>query len=461
MYFFSTFHKTHAAWLEDYSATFLALNIAYFQTPLAKLMVKWAPRWTLQVMTYFVLKWELWGPSFYIFPIFSEPLRLIGTLGFLLMHLGFGLCMHLGIFFWGTFLGNLIFFPGLFWDIILGKLKSESRCKSVVIFETSSLFSDILKSSNLFFLQYTPTTTKKGQPEDQFEQDISSDDSEHSFIRVVTHKQEHLFNLDAIIFLLKEIIPFTFVIGYLLEAFPANLSKSINNVGLKLHRMSAYSPNEIKRQNLKQEIRKISKKRSSWIPKPITLWSVFVALLTLYSLSVILSDQLKNIKYTKNDLLPYSYRVYAYRFNLQQSWRMFSPKPAEISMHPVITGSLVNNQTVDLFSNKAIVDGHWKAELIDPNFDPIAGNLSALIGSHRWFKVFELGFKENKQTNFHRLMGRFVCKQFNRKNKNKLKSFDMVYYYSKLDHATLEREVTLANQKLSYDCLNDAFIFPK
>ncbi len=114
MYFFSALLKSDAQWIPDGMAVHYALQLDYLATPFA-LWFRQFPD-LLQGLTYYVWVLELIGPILIFSPIFHRSLRLMLLLAFASMHLGFFLCLEIGIFPFVSILMNLTFLQGWVWD---------------------------------------------------------------------------------------------------------------------------------------------------------------------------------------------------------------------------------------------------------------------------------------------------------------------------------------------------------
>jgi len=93
VYWFAVFHKTGVEWRSEGSAVYYALMIEQLTTPLAPLLLGYPG--FMRALSWGTLGWEAVGPFFLLV---NGPLRVIGVLGFIALHLGFGLFMHLAIF---------------------------------------------------------------------------------------------------------------------------------------------------------------------------------------------------------------------------------------------------------------------------------------------------------------------------------------------------------------------------
>ncbi len=99
MYIISTVHKSGKEWVSDGTATFYALQLDYFRMPLGDLLLLLHPH-ILPYMTFSVWMWERYGPALLFVPWHIGPLRSIGCLGFIVLHIGFASCLRLATFFW-------------------------------------------------------------------------------------------------------------------------------------------------------------------------------------------------------------------------------------------------------------------------------------------------------------------------------------------------------------------------
>lgn len=91
LYGFSAVHKTGDAWRGKGDALTLALGLDYFRMPLGDFLMWLETVWPgiHRFLTFGTLWWEAYGFLFLMSPVFSTPLRLVGSLGFIVLHIGF------------------------------------------------------------------------------------------------------------------------------------------------------------------------------------------------------------------------------------------------------------------------------------------------------------------------------------------------------------------------------------
>lgn len=69
-------------------------------------------------MTWGTLNYELYGPLLLLVPVYTDYFKIFAVVGFVCMHLSFGMCMQLGFFMYIPCAIALSFLPGLFWETI-------------------------------------------------------------------------------------------------------------------------------------------------------------------------------------------------------------------------------------------------------------------------------------------------------------------------------------------------------
>lgn len=75
-----------------------------------------AAEWLMWALTRGTLWFELLGPFLLCFPVFTQELRLLGVASFALLHMGFGMCLNIGLFMLFPIATATMFLPSLFWN---------------------------------------------------------------------------------------------------------------------------------------------------------------------------------------------------------------------------------------------------------------------------------------------------------------------------------------------------------
>ena len=114
MYFFAALLKSHEIWIPEGTAVYYALQLDYMATPFALWFRQFEG--VLQGLTYYVWVLELIGPILIFSPILHRPVRAALMVSFMTMHVGFWMCLEIGLFPFISIIMNLTFLPGWMWD---------------------------------------------------------------------------------------------------------------------------------------------------------------------------------------------------------------------------------------------------------------------------------------------------------------------------------------------------------
>lgn len=126
VYFFSTFFKISPIWHTEGTAIQYALSLDRLVTPVGEAM-KGLPAAWLQLLTFFVLFLEKWGPLLCFVPIFIQPTRIVVAGCFILFHVGLAVTFNLGIFPYICISAWLLFLPKIFWDKVASAIKATQQ----------------------------------------------------------------------------------------------------------------------------------------------------------------------------------------------------------------------------------------------------------------------------------------------------------------------------------------------
>ncbi len=128
-YFMAALHKWPLPMWQDGTAVYYALNIDNYAKNFALTLLQFPD--LLSFITHATLWFELIAPILLFLPWATAYIRTPLVAGFLLMHLGFYLCLHLMLFPWVSSTALLLFLPKEFWDKI-GGLKLWDRVTTAI-----------------------------------------------------------------------------------------------------------------------------------------------------------------------------------------------------------------------------------------------------------------------------------------------------------------------------------------
>lgn len=133
VYFFSALLKSGTPWVSDGTAVAHALNIDHLATPIAVWFRQFETPMT--ALTYYVWWLELLGPLLIFVPLVQPWLRLGLQWMFITMHLGFFLCLAIGLFPFVSITSLSAFTPGSVWDRLEAKLQDPKRRGLVMYYD--------------------------------------------------------------------------------------------------------------------------------------------------------------------------------------------------------------------------------------------------------------------------------------------------------------------------------------
>jgi hypothetical protein len=430
MYQTSYVHKSADEWRVTGTSVYYALNIDYFQTDFARNVLLKFPE-VLKYMSILVLKWELWGPLFWIIPIKTHWCRMFACLGFWGLHLGFQSGLRLGLFFWVCMAGPIPLIPSWFWDtLVMPRLRTAERLRFRVFLNPRSYFSDTL-GRILIHMCLIPETKVSSVHELFFhDHEIVDDDDvdvESGLYRShkVTSKMIDMalgyperfwlatrdthgsidYNVHAILAILRH-SPLLCRLGNLVSNFPRIIHQPTEKIFTFIH-IITMKP-DIERNDLPLlKIHPYQRKcRKFWNIASIVI-KVNVQIFCLIMLIIVVAWNFQNIGYP-SPINQWGWNL-MWLTRLDQAWSMFSPHPPKESFWYVIVGQLVNDETVELFRNGAL-------HTFKPNKEVIWSrpeNLLASFKNHRWFKVFEIGLNWPNHDYVRQSFGWWLCREYN------------------------------------------------
>eukprot|EP01132_Coremiostelium_polycephalum_P007513 gene7513-9234_t len=436
MYVTSYFHKSGEEW-KNGEATFYAISLDYFATDFAKFISSF--RLTLKLLTIAVAKWELLGIFFLCSPFYTDWCRLIGAVGFAFMHLGFVLCLRLGLFFWVTAGAQVINIPSSAWDWFFDwaekKLLKGQRptrvyynttsplsqyialtLKTFFIIPSSAVFShldhiqfDEINMSNMSTAVSTSPIVGNNESDDEGKSgfkklDISNNNSGRGLIG-----DDWLVTIDANgirrrnISALHQICsksPILFGIAFILNYVPQGIADVFGKIMNIIHSISKRKQAESNDPSLYQRKRHLK-------TQPHRIFSILNNIWMAFILWFILSYNCNtfgiNLGYKPE------YAQFAFVLRLDQGWNMFSPAPPKTHWWHVIHGYLEDGTQVELFKDEGLFKFEINTKVNFDKPDPFYPS----YGNHRWFKYWENGFNSFGADPMRLELGRYICREFN------------------------------------------------
>ncbi|EGC30184.1 hypothetical protein DICPUDRAFT_158103 [Dictyostelium purpureum] len=474
MYVTSYFHKTGEEWRNG-EATFYAITLDYFATDFAKLILHFRP--IIRVLTIAVAKWELIGIFFIFSPVYTDWFRFFSALGFIAMHVGFVMCLRLGLFFWVTAGAQLINIPTPVWEIFFRwcerKILKGQRPPKVYYNTTSPFSQKLALAIKTFFIvpgtaYFSPLThitqnenislstfhnindnannpinnnNTSDDDTDESDQQETSLSSRRRSSPNMNNKSSGSLNSSTSNYYNKELVGDDWLVSIDSNGIRKRNIHALNYILSKSPLLfpiawcCKYVPNKLSdfwgktiqlfhsRSQQNQVVsgkRSIYSKRKNPIPSFPRWCSVLNNIFMFFICWYILAYNCNTFKID----LGYNYNLsfIAYTFRLDQGWNMFSPAPPKTHWWHVIHGELEDGTKVELFKNEGIFNFNINTVVNFEKPNPFYKS----YGNHRWFKYWENGYNQANSDSMRLEMGRYICRQFN----NRHLGDEMLYKFS-------------------------------
>jgi len=443
VYYFTAMIKTGAPW-RDGTAVYIALSLDQFTTRIGYIFYKFPA--VMKLLTHSVIWFELVGPWMLISPFFTQQLRTISVIGIWLMHIGFGMCMEIGLFPWLPIPCTMILLPPMFWDKLLAWVCRRRNLykRGMAIYynpkcgESFATLLDCLRS-----LLLTPDCKLKpcpsaacADPEDDNKAyhlpDVSSQMTDsNACLGVVLDSTGSLLLDHQAVFAMIATSWVLWPLSYLLKVgFVARLFIALVYKGLDYYRPTKsdyYEPNpkhtidvfddplgSAGKLEVKRRLLFAAKNKKRRMKKALAIGREVFMLIVL----IIVLDWNYSSFYRIPIHLPKITHKLVDAFRLDQWWGMFSPQPPTDDGWFVMPAQLANGQEIDLFQHGAPVT--WEKPAM----------VSHMYYSEKWRKYMMNLYSENNYS--QRLgYGRYLCRNWNwyggREPSEKVVSFQIIY----------------------------------
>ena len=347
VYFFSALLKTAPQWWPDGTAVAYALHIDHLATPLAVWMRQFGL--ALQALTYYVWLLELIGPILIFSPLFFPWLRLTLLGMFVTMHVGFLLCLQIGLFPLVSIAALSVFTPSWVWERLGRRLHDPRRSGMRIYYDDACEFCQktCLILRTLLMLGNVPIL--KAQETASIHRDMVAHDS----WVVVDHDGTRYLRWAGVALVFRR-SPIFSLVGRLICArwfarTGDRIYQAVANHRGALGRLSAVA----------------LPYRTTQVQTVLGVNVVVAALLTM-----VLWINLATLPFAARSV-PASITGLARTLALTQQWNMFAPAPASHEGWFVVRGQTAQGLVVDVLRNtRGNVDFERPAVLADefPNY---------------------------------------------------------------------------------------------
>ena len=413
IYMFSAFFKTTSStWWPEGSAVYYALSFDQYVTPLGAWLLHLGS--LLPLVTFITLLLEWVGPLFLFVPIRTSRLRNLAIITFILLHLGFGLTLHLGIFPLLSIVTWLAFMPTSTWEHWSKHCYGQPHWGLAIYYDADCGFCKKMVHLIRTFLCLWPTTplqTAQGHPDI-----FAAMERQNSW--VVVDEQGHYHYKFAAIAYVCSVSPVFWMLAPVLRWPP------IMAAGNRFYEAIA---NNRRRAGLLTRPFKFHafKVKASWISH--SLAAIFLLLTSVWNLRSITNHRtLVNSNHTAIQALRrITHSRTANRLHplvkiirLDQGWSIFSPSPPRDDGWYVITGTLQNGTTVNVLQpNQPIA--------IDK---PTLAQRQAIYQNLQW-RTYFINLNRNLGEKLYPYYGHYVCRNWNRRysGNQRLRQFSVTF----------------------------------
>ncbi|GAM17787.1 hypothetical protein SAMD00019534_009620 [Acytostelium subglobosum LB1] len=473
LYCFSYVHKTGDEWRVDRTATFLALNLDFFRTWIADIFLLFPG--FLKMLTGSVLYYEGFGILLAYSPVFTGPLKTLCAIGFLGLHIGFAMCMRLGLFSPICVCGAILLIPTWTWDRLFERLRSKERCDFHLYYNGKYGYTIAGLVSTFLLLpdaEVSPAPLRydeeSGVQQLNMSQSQGKDVGEHiphsNWIVCRDHKGIKHTGYKAFTAILRASpLLFPFVRVAEMRVVQANGKKVLDLFGrlaVKINEsvlVSKPTPNSMFMEETHSMLDNIGEAPDQAAAQPRLDYNgvpdeatthyfrrlnrrhrlikktrnILFNVSAISFIMICLVFNLSNVNTGYTIYVPPKYQWVMFMLRIDQHWSMFSPRPPSIHWWYTIEGELDNGQLTELWANEGMYklsDPKWKGNLAPYSIekpDPYV----PCIGNHRWFKLYETYNGGNNYEQIRMALGKYICREWNRSHEynERLWRFSIVY----------------------------------
>jgi len=399
VYWFSVFLKTAPEWRTEGTGVYYTLSIDSLTTPVGQYLLQFPE--LMKMLTYAVFWFELIGPVLLFFPLFTGAIRTITLLGFLLLHLGFGLCLALGLFPWISSVSLLGFLPSCFWEQVRSFTRTDDRFRIKIYYDEDCGFCSRSVRLIRTFLLLRETQLLPAQGDLSIEKDM---EKRHSWV-VVNSAGERAFGFRGTLVLMR-MSPLLWPVEYLLKWPPIVELGEMAYQFFAGHRKVVCLPEQLR----------LTKPVPNLELSPFT--SAIVAALLLY----VFLWNWQGLAFNKeHQVLSERLRAVGYVLRLDQAWNMFAPYPTKQDGWFVVLGQLRYGVAVDVFGNDNGKDVSWEKPV----------SVLETYKNHHWWRYLRWVWSQPDAA--HKVnYARYLCRSWN-SNHNGLEKLEELAIFFMLE----------------------------
>lgn len=395
IYMFSAAFKTKSpVWWPEGSAVYYALNYDQYATQLGHLLLSSPPLLVFSTFSTFALEWV--GPLFLFIPFHTAFFRTCTIVTFVLLHIGFGLTLHLGIFPALSVFSWLVFIPTEVWEAVAKRVSTPERVGLKIYYDAECGFCKKVVYLFRTFLILPGTPLLQAQDDPSICADMQT---QNSWVIVDWQDNRH-FKFEAIAYVVH-LSPLFSPLAPILKWQP------VMSVGTKFYETIATN-------------RRIAGKFTKPLKfRPIEVHSSpAMNLVTLFLLVYVSVWNLRSFApSTFNRRTLNSLDWISRLLRLDQSWSIFAPSPPKDDGWYVIPGKLKDGTELDVLKDGSSVS--WAK--------PSLKQRSAIYRDMRW-RTYFIALNRAIGKKLYPYYGKYLCRDWNERHKG-AKQIDSLEIY--------------------------------
>jgi len=343
--FSAAFKTTSDIWFPKLTAVYYALSFDQYAAPLGQFLLNFPPLLVFSTVATLILEWI--GPLFLFIPWRTTFFRCATIITFILLHVGFGLTLHIGLFpALGIFVW-LVFIPTEVWDSLSKRVYTPQRAGLRIYYDADCGFCKkvVYLLRTFLILPKTPLQTAQDDPS------IYADMQEKNSWVVVDWQENRHFKWEAMAYVVS-LSPVFNPLAYILRWRP------LMAVGTKFYETIASNRQVAGQFTAPLKFRPVEVQSSGLLNivtlllfAYVTVWN-FRSLADARSLKQTLDPNVRAkidrvMKSRTLNSLDWISRL----LRLDQSWSIFAPAPPRDDGWHVIVGKLKDGSEVDLLRN--------------------------------------------------------------------------------------------------------------
>ncbi len=415
VYAFSAGYKTTSTiWWPDLSAVYYALSFDQYAAPLGQFLLNFPV--LLPISTFFTLVLEWIGPLFLFVPVATTFFRTATIITFILLHVGFGLTLHIGLFPALGIFTWLVFIPSDIWDGLFQKIYTPEMAGLTINYDRDCGFCKKM----VLFLRTLLVLPKTQMRVCQDDPSILADMEANNSWVVVDWQGNRRFKWDAIAYIVS-LSPVFKLLAPILRLPPLMV------VGTKIYETIAsnrkmagnftkpfkYRPIEIRSVKLINVVTLL-------LLTYITVWNFKNLVELTTSRGTVTSGILKSSERIFKSKTLNSIDWFSRIFRIDQSWSIFAPAPPRDDGWYVVVAKLKDGSEVDILRKGAAVS--WDK--------PSIGVRNYIYPNMQW-RTFFINLNRAIGKKVIPYYGEYLCRDWNEQHQGakQVESFE-IYFMS-------------------------------